>query len=320
MIRDNRIRKTVTGIVVSIVLAFVSLSPAQAPLELYLDLNQGDSYLCFMEMTRNVVQTIDDADQQLNQSISIYWHYEVMNRDSDGIMALRMTYERIRILQDFGFQKAEYDSDNPPSYIEPSLRGYGALIGAELQVGIDPKGNVLALSGADILSDRVISSLKIPDSQNKERIISEIRRQFGEEALRGAIQQITSFYPLKPVAIGDSWEFETAAAASGFPMRTVSHYTLVSRNNGIAEIAVESDITSDPEEGRIEMGEFSVAYDIAGGQRGTIKVDERSGLPMSSEIEMEFEGTVTGSGTRDRQTRSWPIKSDGRALVTFEKR
>lgn len=287
-------------------------------LDLRLNLGAGDRYTCHMDMTNNVVQTIDGEDQSLEQRLRIDWLYEIESRDENGVMDLDMTYERVWISQDFGHQTMEYDSDNPPSYVEPPMRAYEALVGSTLRVRVDDKGKVLQISGVPELIDRIISKLDIPDSQAKERALADIREQFGEKALENSIQQITAFYPPKAVAVGESWESHIAFA-SGFPMSASNDYTLVSRDSRMARISLTSDISAGPDSSGIQVGEANIYYDISGSQNGTIDIDETSGLPLRSEINMEFAGNVVASGVPDQPSGTWPIRATGKAIVTFEK-
>lgn len=298
---------------------YASESCSGQSLEFSLGLLEGDIYDCVMDLTQNVTQNIDGVEQRLDQRLIINWNYEVTGVGDDGIIDLLMTYQRIRINQDFGFNQSEYDSDNPPSYIEPSMRGYGALAGSVLEISMDNKGNVVRLAGVDDLIDRMIEDIDLPDSPDKDRMLDGIRSQFGEKALTESIQQITSFYPPMPVAVGDEWSYETSIGA-GFPMLILNRYSLISRGGGLSVIELESEITAGDDSAGIEMGPVSIFYDIAGAQNGIIEVDEVSGLPARSDIEMSFKGTVNVSDLPDGESRSWPIKANGRVVITFEKK
>ena len=137
---------------------YASESCSGQSLEFSLGLLEGDIYDCVMDLTQNVTQNIDGVEQRLDQRLIINWNYEVTGVGNDGIIDLLMTYQRIRINQDFGFNQSEFDSDNPPSYIEPSMRGYGALAGSVLEISMDNKGNVVRLAGVDDLIIRSRSS------------------------------------------------------------------------------------------------------------------------------------------------------------------
>ncbi len=290
----------------------------QPPLDLNLNLEAGSSYMCVMEMNQDLAQTTGGHDQTLKQELLISWRYDVIGSNDNGDIDIKLTYSRIKIKQDFGFQSSEYDSDSPPDYIEPSMRGYGVAVGSELGVRMSRKGHVIEMQGVDSMLDKMIEDLALPDSPAKNQMIAAMRSQFGEDALRQAIEQIMRFYPESPVNSGDRWTSETLVS-SGLPMRVVDNYTLQSRKNGVATIDVSSVITSSPDSEGVQMGPVSIFYDITGAHAGSIEVDESTGLPLRSEIDMTFSGTVKASGIPDEEPQSWSIRRDGRVVVTFEK-
>lgn len=290
----------------------------QSPLDLNLNLEAESSYLCVMEMNQDVAQTINGHDQTLRQELLMSWRYDVIGTSDNGDVDINLTYTRIKVKQDFGFQSSEYDSDSPPDYIEPSMRGYGAVVGSELGVRMGKKGRIIELRGVDTMLDNMIEDLNLPDSPAKNEMIASMRSQFGENALRQALEQITGFYPESPVNTGDKWTSEKLVS-TGLPMKVVDNFTLRSRKDGVAGIDVSSEITSSPDSAGVQMGPVSIFYDIAGSHSGSIEVDESTGLPIKSEIDMSLSGTVRASGIPDEEPQSWPIRTHGRAVVTFEK-
>ena len=290
----------------------------QGLLDLNLNLEAKSSYLCIMELNQNVAQTTGGHDQTLRQELLMFWRYDVIGSNENGDIDINLTYTRIKVKQDFGFQSSEYDSESPPDYIEPSMRGYGAVVGSELGVRMGKKGHIIELRGVDTMLDKMIEDLDLPDSPAKNEMIASMRSQFGEDYLRQTLEQITGFYPESPVNTGDKWTLEKLVS-TGLPMKVVDNYTLRSRKDGVADIEVLSEITSSPDSEGVQMGPVSIFYDIAGSHSGSIEVDESTGLPIRSEIDMRFSGTVRASGIPDEEPQSWPIRTDGRAVVTFEK-
>ncbi len=290
----------------------------QGLLDLNLNLEAGSSYICVMELNQNVAQTTGEYDQTLRQELLMSWRYDVIATSDNGDIDINLTYTRIKVKQDFGFQSSEYDSESPSDYIEPSMRGYGAIVGSELGVKMGKKGRIIELRDVDTMLDKMIEDLDLPDSPAKNEMIASMRSQFGEDALRQALEQITGFYPESPVNTGDKWTSETLVS-TGLPMKVVDNYTLQSRKNGVVYIDVSSEITSSPDSAGVQMGPLRIFYDITGAHTGSIEVDESTGLPIRSEIDMTLSGTVRASGIPDEEPQSWPIRTDGRAVVTFEK-
>lgn len=291
---------------------------AEQPLDLKLKLKAMTSYNCVMETEQDIVQTVNDQDRKLGQEMLQSWRYDVVGVNDDGGIELRLTCSRIKISQNYGFQTSEYDSDSPPDYIEPFMRGYGVLVGSELLITVTPKGRVTEIVGADSLFERIIAELDLPDSPRKDEIIDGMRNQFGETAMRQSIEQIFGYFPESAVVTGQEWSSEKQIS-SGIPLRVVDDYTLKTRQGGIAFIDVTSAVTSHPQGRPVQLGPVEMIYEVQGSHRGFVKVDELTGLPLESEIRMDLSGTVKASGVEDEDQEIWPMRSTGSVRVAFEK-
>jgi hypothetical protein len=311
-----RLRFSVT--VILILMAAASPATAQQPLDLRLNLKAGTSYSCQMETEQQIAQTVNDEDRKLGQETLQSWRYDVIGVNDHDDFKLRLTYTRIRVRQDYGFQLSEYDSDSPPDYVEPFMRGYAALVGSELLITITPKGKITDIDGADSLFESIIAELDLPDSPRKDEIMDGIRGQFGETAIRQSIEQIFSFFPQSPVETGQMWTSEKEIT-SGIPMKVVDEYTLKSSEDGVAYIDVFSRVSSHPDRRPVQLGPVEMVYEIQGSHRGYVRVDEPTGLPLESQLDMDLSGTIRASGVPDEDQEAWPMRSTGRVSVTFQR-
>ncbi|OGC93429.1 MAG: hypothetical protein A2W25_02315 [candidate division Zixibacteria bacterium RBG_16_53_22] len=301
----------------ALALALGSISTAQDPLMLKLSLQPGSAYIYIMDMNQTNVQTVDGEQQKLDQEMLLVWNYDVLERGKNQVMVVKLTYKRVKISQNYGHEIAEYDSDNPPDYIDPSMRGMASLPGTELIVRLTPTGEVLGIQGVDKMLDKMIAALELPDSPQRDQVVQNLRTQFGAGAVEQSLEQITSFYPGEPVSVGDRWK-DTTEAISGFPMEIISEYELKSREGGRAMIDVTSELFSDPQD-PMAMGPLTMAYDVSGSQTGVITVEEDTGLPIKSEISLEFAGDVDVAGVPNEKSQNWPISASGSVVVTFER-
>jgi hypothetical protein len=290
---------------------------AQVKVAFQLKLQPGAIYTCTMDIAQTVTQTVDNEEQTLEQDMLTVWQYQVLKQDKDGVSDVNLTYERVKISQDYGHEASEYDSDNPPDYLDPSMRGIATLPGTELALRITSDGEVVEVRGIDEMLDRMIAAMNLPDTPQKEMVVSNLRQQFGADAFRQQFEQITSFYPLREVAVGDRWE-STQTISAGFPMTVRSLYILKSRQGGKAYIDVSSAVTSDPKN-PVAMGQLTMAYEIGGTQKGEIVVEEASGLPVRSDLDLESSGNVRVSGVPGEEAQTWPLATSGSVIVTFER-
>jgi hypothetical protein len=300
------------------IFAMITSANAQNKLNLSLKLNKGASYISTIDMKQTNKQTVDGEEQALTQQMLMTYVYDVVSNNKAGDMDIKLTYKRVKVSQDYGHQVTEYDSDNPPDFLDPSMKGLAAIPGTEINIKLDPKGKVLSIEGIKGMIDKMITAMEIPGSVNKDKIITDLRNQFGEDAVRQSIEQTTWFYPEKPIGIGDSWKSYNDVKAA-FPMTTSSTYTLKSLQNGQAQIELVSDLKSDTSS-PISVGQLEMRYDIDGSQDGAMNVDIASGLPLSSTVNLSYDGYIHVSGVGDDPPRSWPISATGTVTITFQKK
>lgn len=316
----NKISTIVIGII--ILAAVLCLAQGNEPsndrLILKLNLEPNTSYLSTTDMNQTITQKISNDERKMNQEMLMTWQYDVLDRDSTGNFEIDLTYKRVKTVQDFGERKVEYDSDNPPDTLDPSMKAMASLVGDQLSMRISPDGKVTGLKGISEMQEKMIEAMDIPDSLQQSVYINDLKKQFGEDAIRQSIEQIIGFYPSKPVRVGDSWKSGMDKSA-GFPMRIESNYTLISRVNGVDSIDVSSRIKNNPENNVVKMGAVSMSYNIDGNQAGTILVEENTGLPISLNLNLNFSGSLRMSGMPDQEPQTWPISANGTVNVTFEK-
>jgi hypothetical protein len=295
----------------------VQAANAEDKVSLSLKLEKGDSYISTIDMTQTNKQTINGEEQVLTQQMLMSYAYNVTSKNKAGEMDIKLTYKHVKVSQDYGHQVTAYDSEKPPDFLDPSMKGLASLPGTELFVKLDSRGKVIEIEGINGMLDKMIAAMEIPNSANKDAILADLRKQFGDDAIRQTIEQITWFYPEKPVAIGESWIAYNDLKAV-FPMTTSSTYTLKSSQNGQAQIDLVSDIKSDTTQ-PISMGQLEMKYDIAGSQDGSMNVDLTSGLPLSSTVNLNYDGYIHVSGVNDDPPQSWPISAIGTVTITFRK-
>ncbi len=306
--------------ILAVCLVLISIRGIQAAekIDLKLNLTPGTHYVCTMENNQSVTQTVDGFDHSMTQEMTIRWNYDVIGKDSDGNFDIKLTYSGIKSKQSMEERTVEYDSDNPPAYLDPSMKSSEAMLGSEIRLKISPAGKTIAIDGADSLVARMITALALPNSPRNDAFIKDLSDKFGAKALTQSMDQITSYIPNKPVRVADSWKSETMMNF-GFPMKIVSEYSLVSVGDSVALVRDSSNVITNPDDNKVKAGELTMAYDISGTQIGTIEIDKATGLPLRSQIDLNSTGSVTVSGMKDKEPQTWPQKISGTVVVTFEK-
>lgn len=200
-------------------------------------------------------QELEAQSVKIPQTFTIVYKGEVMDRNADSSLLLKLTYTSIRMKQEnpmMGTQ--EYDSRKPDS-ASTVLRFWNELLNKHFTVKMQPNGEI---------TDIVEMSI---DNIPKEKLLSNIRNNI-------------STLPDQPVGVGDTWQSE--AAQTDQHIKLLNTYKVTGRQNGITSVAVQSKVINDTDN------------TDAGSQTGTMDIDEATGLVTQSNLKQVFKMTTSG--------------------------
>ncbi|MEO5931527.1 MAG: DUF6263 family protein, partial [Candidatus Kapaibacterium sp.] len=225
---------------------------------------------------------------KMRQSVGLWTNYAVEDVDAAGNATVRITYDSAAFSQTTD-STVSYHSGDTTSEIPPSAAAYMSIVGHGFGVKIAPGGGVTEVIGGDALRQAIIDRMSGSNKFLSGVIDQNLRAMFSDSALRQSIGQMLTFYPPKPVAVGDSWTTRSDIGG-GFPMTLENEYTLKSSGNGLAVIELTSKIEPMAPPAQADLS--PIHYDITGSQKGTMEIDERSGWMMKSEQTQEFSGMI----------------------------
>jgi hypothetical protein len=210
----------------------------------------------------------------------------------DGTMAVTMKYDAVRFRYKGPAGEAEYDSAKPPKDVPPVARGFAAVQGLAVKMRVSPSGQVVAVDRVEELKEQILRKLNLPEGPQKATARKVLDEQFGEAAMKQNLQAMFALYPDQPVAVGDSWQ-RRVTTSKGLPAVLEATYTLKRRSSGVCTIEVHAKVSPNPDAPPVELGTGKMAYELNGEQKGTLEVDEGTGLPRSLATTQDVSGTMT---------------------------
>jgi len=288
--------------------ALAADAPAKGEkVQLRLHLEKGKTYRIKMAIQQEITQTIQGNKMDIAQTMGMEYTFDVSEVKDDGTMTVKVTYRTVQMKMDGPTGKVDYDSSDPPDEIPKAARGLAALVGQSFTLDLTPQGRVTRVEGIDAVLANMIQKLDLPDGAMKTMMESQLKKQFGDKAMRETMEQLMAMYPAKPVGIGDSWTMNVELSKS-FPLKMENTYVLKDRKAGVAILDVKSVLTSDPKAPPMKMGPISISYDLKGTQQGQAEMDEATGWTLSSTLTQEFSGKMTMEGAPGMtEPLSWPV-------------
>ncbi|MBU0533786.1 MAG: hypothetical protein KJ887_03170 [Candidatus Omnitrophica bacterium] len=310
-----------------IVMAFsvaVSFVYADEKVDLKLRLEKGQSYKMRTLNEMKIKQTIPGQQGQ-QQTMTIIEKsgakniYTVEDVQADSTLVIKVTYDAISFKQEnptVGWN-VEYDSTDTSTAVGPMTPVLGAIVGQSFTITITPDGHVKEVQGIDALWRRMEEKIDELSEEGPERVAMEtqMKMQYGEEALKTNTENSFNMYPDNPIGIGDTWQRKTEIN-QGFPMIVDSIYTLKERKDGIAVIDVFAMIQTNKEVGPMEMSNMKIQYNMSGSVTGIMEMQESTGWVIRSNQNLRLTGSVIVNHPERPQPMSIPMSITG--IITQE--
>ncbi|MHC4294760.1 MAG: DUF6263 family protein [Planctomycetota bacterium] len=150
--------------------------------------------------------------QTMTQNVSMLMVSEMsVGEPDESGQKLKMVFKRIRQSIKAGPMSMFFDSDSPTEQQNPMLAPiYNALIGAEIEVTLDPDGKPVAITGLEDLFDSLAKT-----NPALGPMLDNIKKQFGDQMIKQLFSMGENFLPHKAVAKGDTW---VAESTEEYPM------------------------------------------------------------------------------------------------------
>jgi len=266
----------------SVLLCVVSSAKAQGKVLLRMNLQSGQTFDEGTVMEMQTSSKMPKMSMNITTTTHSGFHKEVLDVDKDGNIKLKAT-----------FQKSTTDvsgevAGKPISSQKKDSTGLFPLAdyaGQSVIETMTPQGKVINVEGMDAIIQRAISTIKDPK-----------QRAMVQGMVKGNFKSSNMFstgigrFPEAAVAIGDSW---TSVVSSPMLPKVSMKYTLMSSKDGVATIAVRANFSPNPQTPAIKTSEFQMKADISGTESGALRVDEKTGLTISSELHIQMKDVVS---------------------------
>jgi hypothetical protein len=274
----------------------VSCAGQGEKLDLKLRLQEGKTYTLRMVNDQKIINTVQGREMEMNQKMSTDFAFDVQKVDETGDATIEVNFQAVSAEMESPMGKISYDSANPTEVTHPMIKALAAMAGQSYTLVISERGEVKRVDGMKEMMSRIIESLDLPDGQAKEMMKKQFESMFGDQATVEMTAQWFSMIPDQPVGLGDSWS-KTVFETTRMPVIIESKWTLKERKGGIAVLAVESGIKSNPDAEPMEMGQMKITMDLSGEQSGTYELNESTGWIVSSRVTQKISGNQIIEGS-----------------------
>lgn len=302
----KRLKRIMSVVMVTGLLA--SLTACNPGLELYINVEKGDNYNYHLISKTTTNMEAEGQKIKTIQEMNTDYGIKVEDKDKEGNMSLRYTYDALKIDIDTDGTKMSYDSKNQ-SKDNPLSKVYGAIIGKGFSCKMNKLGEVQDISGVDEMMNSMLDVIDVKDDPDaaatKEQLKSTLQENFGGEALKSSIQQSTKIYPQGMVKVGDSWETSYDMKLLGTTTVTTK-YTLDKLEGEIAYVTMTADMTLGNGNTTKIMG-MDMKYDLKGKITGNLKINKNNGFLCDGTMKLDMNGSLGYTDPTTKKEASIPM-------------
>jgi hypothetical protein len=312
--QGNKLRAVVVLAAVAVVLGVAQAETAGKVLY-RLHPQKGKKYFVKMVTDQQITQTMDGQEQNMEQTMGMGMDFDINDVNDRGDVWVRYTYRWMMLRQKGPMGEFVYDSAQKDVNVPPQVQGFAALLNSTYAVKLTPQGKALQVEGLDKMRDNVIK--RLPEGPMREYMLKGMEEFLGEGAIKEFTQNSFTMYPDKEVGVGDSWT-KTVSLTQGFPMIIENKWTLKDRKDGVATLDTVSEIKPNPNAKPMEMGPTKMTYELTGAQQGEVRMDEATGLMLTSKLQQQISGQMKMQSTGGQQPQEMTVPVKIKGTVTME--
>jgi len=267
------------------------LAIGSEPINLSFNLDKGAKYEYRIEMEQDLKQDAMGMNVPIKTEISTTFLMEVKDKTAQETQ-IQFVYRELMQAISSVLINMRYDSRKPAENQSEIGKVYGKmfdkLMDKPIMMTVAPDGSVKSVTGMEVIVEEMVQAVAA-DGPQAARMGAEVRKQFGDAALKSMFERSLKIYPANAVRTGDSWHSEITLSLANMNAVIKTKYTLKEVKKNMATVAAESDMM-------IDMAEMGVEAKLAGTQTGTMVIDTRTGMPVKSDALGNVKGSYEVQG------------------------
>lgn len=241
------------------------------------NLEKGKTYKQHSVTEMDATMNAMGQDIKMDMSMDIDINYEVTGKNN-GVYDIRMAYQKLKM--DMTSPTAySFDSDAPESSSDNNsiVGALKSFVGVPIDIQLTQQGKVNSVKGVDKLLGKM-------DSVGNPQFKQMLSQQFSEETIRNMIEQISAYFPDKPVAINDSWDVATEVNTNGVDIDSKMKLTLKQVSDNVATLDCTGTLATPEGGAKFQVQGMDATVKMNGEQAGTILIDMKTGWIVRSDL------------------------------------
>ena len=247
------------------------------------ELRKGDVFTVEQKAEQHISQSLDDTSHDLTNRISGIIQFRVLE-EKDSTYLLEFMFNDLIFKIESSLQGVLLDVHaGEPRAGDAQAAIFNGLLNIPVQMELSRKGKILEVVGGEQMISKVLEQSGLPEGFSRSVMKKSLEQQYGSAALAESYEQMTYFYPGKPVSKNDQWSnrFEGKLEAEN-TWKLDSLTTERTYMSGKANIVMKTD-------------EPSNSMRLEGEQQTNVIADRKSGFIREMSVRSEAAGISTSA-------------------------
>lgn len=252
--------------------------PSGPDYTLKMQLKEGDKFNHDLNVSIGTDMSMSGQNVGMTMDMDMGISFEVLS-DSANYKRLRLTYDRSKTTVDIkGLPEGSMDTD-AMNKSDSKIQGKSIIL-------VLGKGNeIVEVTGFD----QMMEGDELTTLQEKEAY----KKMFSKDQINSMMGLMFMMYPDKPVKVGETWEKLNEVTIAGIKMKMNNKFKLLSVNNGVAVIDINSKYKG---KGELSQGGMELEMDMAGEQTGKMSIRVNDGYLDNADyrVNIDAEAKIMG--------------------------
>ena len=255
-------------------------------------LENGKTYKQSVVTSTKIKMDFMGQEMSVDMKSEVSVQYNVLGQNN-GVFDIRILYKKIKMsVSDPMPMNLNIDANSPDSSSEGEI--FKLLIESSFDIQLTKLVKVLSVKGVDEFIEKI-------NTVGNPQLNAALGQQISEKGIQTMIEQMSTFFPEKPVTIGESWDMNQNLSTNGIDIISKMKLTLKQVKDNIATIDCIGTLTT-PEGGAVtQIQGMDASVSVTGEQAGTILLDMKSGWIVRSDLNQKFTQNIEIMGQTMKQ-------------------
>ncbi|MFH6605098.1 DUF6263 family protein [Maribacter algicola] len=278
-----------------------NFSLLNAQTKLQYDLKKDDVFVIKQRAEQLIVQELDGVTHEITNKIDGVLEFSVVGEVDDNYQ-ISLTFKDLNLQMASSLQGQLMDV-KAKEVVEGDMQSqiFNSLLETPVSIILAKTGDILEVKGGDSLVNKMARASGIEDEFSLNMMKSNLKKEFGSEALSNNYKQMTYIYSTQEIDTGSTWENQYSGK-----LEAKNKWVLDSMNDTIVRINGTANVTMNVEEAVATMK-------LNGTQETAITADRKSGFIQKMTVTGLSKGTSVMSQMGDTE-----IPTTIKSTITYE--